>query len=46
MLDTNHIVISNVVKITTTKIDTLSIITIAFIIDSYLNISLKLSYCC
>lgn len=29
----------------TTNIDTLSIITIAFITDSYLNISVKLSYC-
>lgn len=34
------------VKITTKKIDTLSNITIAFITESYLNISLKLSYCC
>lgn len=34
------------VKITTTKIDTLSIIIVAFITDSYLNISVKLSYCC
>lgn len=33
------------VKMITTKIDTLSIIVIAFITDSYLNISLKLSYC-
>ena len=33
------------VKITTTKIDTLSIIIIAFITELYLNISLKLSYC-
>lgn len=33
------------VKITTMKIDTLSIIIIAFITESYLNISLKLSYC-
>lgn len=33
------------VKITTMKIDTLSIIIIAFITDSYLYMTLKLSYC-